>query len=96
MELAELATFAGLSTAVMLLFEAAKRVLAWDAATLDRFGVLISVGIGLAISVPVAFVGGVAADVATQAFTAVVNGVFAGLFAVGIYKGAQASPLPIG
>jgi hypothetical protein len=79
----------------MLIFEAAKRILNWDAATLDRFGVLVSCGIGLALAVPVALVGG--ASLTPEAiFAAVLNGLFAGLFAVGIYKGAQASPLPIG
>jgi len=95
MELTDLATFTGLATATMLIFEAAKRLLHWEPAMLDRFGVLVSCAIGLALAVPYAFVAGAAVD-GTVIFTAVLNGLFAGLFAVGIYKGAQASPLPIG
>lgn len=93
MDVPDLATFAGLSLATMLIFEAAKRLLHWDAPTLDRFGVVVAMGIGVALAVPAAFVGSVDAN---TIFNAVLRGLFAGLMAVGIYKGAQASPLPIG
>jgi hypothetical protein len=96
MELTELTTFAGLAVAVMLIFEAAKRVLKWSPELLDRFGVLVSVGIGVALAVPAALLTTSGIVDAPTVGQAIMNGVMAGLAAVGIFKGAQASPLPIG
>jgi len=90
MSLPELLTLTGLSVAVSVVFELGKKVLKPAPEQLDRFGALAAIGLGIAIGGGAAFVQG--ADV----FAAVTNGILAGLAAVGLYKAAAASPLPIG
>jgi hypothetical protein len=90
MELEAIGTLAGLSTVVFLVFEVVKRALRWSPDLLDRFGALVSIGLGLLIGVPVALYLG------SDPAQAAINGLFAGLSAMGIYQAAKASPLPIG
>jgi len=87
---ADLVTLAGLSLAVSAVFEIGKRLVKPTDAQLDRFGALAAILLGIAIG------GGAALVQGADALPAIVNGILAGLGAVGLYKAASASPLPIG
>ncbi|HEX9762043.1 MAG TPA: hypothetical protein VGA97_02990 [Acidimicrobiia bacterium] len=90
MGLTDLLTLAGLSLAVAAVFEVGKKVVKPSPEHLDRFGALAAILLGVGIG------GGAAALQNADVVLAITNGILAGLSAVGLYKAAAASPLPIG
>lgn len=82
---ADLITLAGASVVVGILVEIAKRALGWTAATVDRFGPLLAVVIGLVLVTSAGIAQG--ADPLQSALT----GLLAGATSGGLYDLANAS-----
>jgi hypothetical protein len=81
-------TIGGAAIVVNILFEVIKRALAWNPVTLDRFGPLLAIALGVFVVVVASIAFNLIGDGATL-FVACYNGVAAGLIAIGLFKVAD-------
>lgn len=80
---ASLATVAGAAAFVAVLLQLILNTLQLDSATQDRFGPLMAVGLGILVTVVASFTIGTHAS--QDLVQAVVNGILAGLSAIGLH-----------
>ena len=86
MTVADLLTLGGLAIATSLVFSLVKRMWQPDPDTLDRFGPAIAILLGLMLG------GGAALSQQADIAQAAINGVLAGLSAMGMYDIASRTP----